>query len=198
MAEYLVDLNATQATIRAGYSKRTAQTQSSRLLSNVMVSAAVSKGKAKQLEKCESNVGEAVAKGAARTLRKLEVTQERVLREVAALAFSSVKELVDADDKLLPISQWSREAAAAVSSVEIAKRHLVAGDGVREDVVKIRLWDKTRSLGDLMKHLGLLVDRVDVRVDVEVAKGLQRGREFNRLAEVRDDEAITVTAEKGA
>ena len=38
----------------------------------------------------------------------------------------------------------------------------------------------------------------DDRLDVEVAKGLQRGREFNRLAEARDDEAITVTAEKGA
>ena len=139
VAEYLIDLNATQAAIRAGYSQRTANEQGCRLLA-------------------KSNVGEAVAKGAARTLRKLEVTQERVLREVAALAFSSVKELVDADDKLLPISQWSREAAAAVSSVEIAKRHLVAGDGVREDVVKIRLWDKTRSLGDLMKHLGLLVE----------------------------------------
>ncbi len=86
---------------------------------------------------------------------------------------------------------------AAVSSVEIAKRKLVAGDGVQEDVVKIRLWDKTSSLRDLMKHLGLLVERVDVRVDLEVAKGLQRGREFNRLAEARDDEeAITVTAEE--
>jgi hypothetical protein len=37
--EYLVDLNATQAAIRAGYSPRTAQEQSSRLLSNVMVQA---------------------------------------------------------------------------------------------------------------------------------------------------------------
>ncbi len=63
-------------------------------------------------------------------------------------------------------------------------------------MVKIRLWDKTSSLRDLMKHLGLLVEKVDVRVDLEVAKGLQRGREFNRLAEARDEEAITVTAEE--
>ena len=86
-----------------------------------------------------------------------------------------------------------------MSSVEIAKRHLVAGDGVQEDVVKIRLWDKTSSLrrsDEAPRTAGR--PQVDVRVDVEVAKGLQRGREFNRLAEVRDDEAITVTAEKGA
>ncbi len=112
-----------------------------------------------------------------------------------ALAFSSVKNLVDADDKLLPIGQWSPEAAAAVSSVEVAKRNYIAGDGVQEDVVKIRLWDKTKSLNDLMKHLGLLVDRVDVRVDVEVMKGLQRGREFNRLAEARDGDVVDVTPE---
>ncbi len=63
--------------------------------------------------------------------------------------------------------------------------------------MKIRLWDKTSSLRDLMKHLGLLVEKVDMRVGVEVAKGLQRGREYNRLAEARDDEdAITVTAEE--
>ena len=37
VSEYLVDLNATQAAIRAGYSVKTAQEQGSRLLSNVMV-----------------------------------------------------------------------------------------------------------------------------------------------------------------
>lgn len=43
--EYLIDLNATQAAIRAGYSEKTAQEQSSRLLSNVMVKAAISAAK---------------------------------------------------------------------------------------------------------------------------------------------------------
>ena len=42
--EYLIDLNATQAAIRAGYSPKTAQSQSSRLLSNVMVRAAIIDG----------------------------------------------------------------------------------------------------------------------------------------------------------
>ena len=70
VAEYLVDLNATQAAIRAGYSQRTAKQQGAHQLTKVDVAAAV-------------------AKGAARTLGKLEVTQERVLREVAALATPS-------------------------------------------------------------------------------------------------------------
>lgn len=45
--EYLIDLNATQAAIRAGYSEKTAQEQSSRLLSNVKVKEAVEKAQEK-------------------------------------------------------------------------------------------------------------------------------------------------------
>jgi len=51
--EYLIDLNATQAAIRAGYSAKTAQEQSSRLLSNVMVQGAIAEGKVKAAAKAE-------------------------------------------------------------------------------------------------------------------------------------------------
>ncbi|NLN58751.1 MAG: terminase small subunit [Gammaproteobacteria bacterium] len=54
--EYLIDLNATQAAIRAGYSEKTAQEQSSRLLSNVMVQEAVQKAKNKLSERTELTV----------------------------------------------------------------------------------------------------------------------------------------------
>jgi phage terminase small subunit len=53
VSEYLIDLNATQAAIRAGYSARTAQEQSSRLLSNVMVKAAIGKALAQRAEHTE-------------------------------------------------------------------------------------------------------------------------------------------------
>lgn len=51
--EYLIDLNATNAAIRAGYSKKTAQVQSSRLLSNVMVKREIDKAKKKRAERTE-------------------------------------------------------------------------------------------------------------------------------------------------
>ncbi|QLB59848.1 terminase small subunit [Acinetobacter indicus] len=54
--EYLIDLNATQAAIRAGYSEKTAQEQSSRLLSNVMVQEAVQKAKNKLSKRTELTV----------------------------------------------------------------------------------------------------------------------------------------------
>jgi len=67
--EYLVDLNATQAAIRAGYSKRTAEQQGSRLLSNVKVAKAVSKAQ------------EALSERAG-------ITQERVLKRFEQIAFA--------------------------------------------------------------------------------------------------------------
>ena len=48
----------------------------------------------------------AISTGKAKALRKLEVTQERVLREAARVAFSSVQDLVGADGELLPITEW--------------------------------------------------------------------------------------------
>ena len=51
--EYLVDLNATQAAIRSGYSERTANEQGNRLLANASVQAAVSEGQAKRSERTQ-------------------------------------------------------------------------------------------------------------------------------------------------
>lgn len=52
-AEYLIDLNATQAAIRAGYSAKTAQEQGSRLLSNVMVQHLIQEGMDQRAEKAK-------------------------------------------------------------------------------------------------------------------------------------------------
>ncbi len=53
VAEYLIDLNATQAAIRSGYSAKTAQEQGSRLLSNAIVAEAIAKGAEKRIRKAE-------------------------------------------------------------------------------------------------------------------------------------------------
>ena len=73
--EYLVDLNGTQAAIRAGYSAKTAQEQSSRLLSNVMVRNAISAERQVQLE-------------------RTEITADRVLREAWGILTADARELV--------------------------------------------------------------------------------------------------------
>jgi phage terminase small subunit len=68
--EYLVDLNATQAAIRVGYSPKTAKVQGSRLLTNVAIRSAVDEGRRKATQQADVTVSEilqglkAEAKGA--------------------------------------------------------------------------------------------------------------------------------------
>lgn len=79
--EYLIDLNATQAAIRAGYSPKTANEQGARLLANVSV---------------QARLQEALKKRAAR----VEITQDRVLKEFAAIGFSVASDGSDSDLKV--------------------------------------------------------------------------------------------------
>ncbi len=74
--EYLIDLNGTQAAIRAGYSPDTAQEQSSRLLSNVMVKAGIAAARKAQQE-------------------RTQITADAVVRELAMIAFADVRELAE-------------------------------------------------------------------------------------------------------
>src|SRR3954466_9694923 len=68
VAEYLVDLNATQAAIRAGYSPASARTQAADLLTN-------------------PNISAAIAEAQAARSRRTEVTADRVVLELARVAF---------------------------------------------------------------------------------------------------------------
>jgi len=131
VAEYLVDLNGTQAAIRAGYSPETAESQASRLLTNAKVSAAVSAGKAAQLSAAQ-------------------LTAARVLEELRRLAFSDVRGLFDEAGNLRPLHELTAEQAAAI-----------AGDGQVDTIHKVKVWDKTKALESLAKHFGLLTERVE-------------------------------------
>ena len=84
VSEYLIDLNATQAAIRAGYSEKTAQEQSSRLLSNVMVQQAVSDAQNRIAEKAEWS--------AADRLRMLAGIAEANIKDDPRVAVSAIAE----------------------------------------------------------------------------------------------------------
>lgn len=142
VAEYLVDLNATQAAIRAGYSAKTAQEQGSRLLSNVMVAAAI---KAKQVE----------------LAAKHDVTVERIIAELARIGFSDMRKLMT----------WGPDGVKLKSSDELSDDEALAIAEVSETTtkdggsLKLKVHDKRAALVDLGKHLGMFVDRVKVERD---------------------------------
>ena len=130
--EYLIDLNATQAALRAGYAKTTAEKQASRLLGIV-------------------GVQEAISQRQADLATKLEITTERVAKEYAILAFLDYRIFFDGLGQLIPINELSGDAAAALASIETVM--IGSGDDV-DFVKKIRTYDKLKALGDLAKHLG--------------------------------------------
>ena len=141
--EYLVDLNATQAAIRAGYSPKTANEQGSRLLSYASVSAAVLAGQKAKLD-------------------TTGITAERTLKEISRLAFQDPRAYWDADGNLKPITELNDDEAAAVASIEVLIKNAQAGDGKTDTVHKLQTWDKTKNLELLARHLGLLKDIIKV------------------------------------
>jgi phage terminase small subunit len=137
--EYLVDLNAKQAAIRAGYSPKTAEAQGSRLLRHVKVQRALT------------------ARMAARSQRT-EIAADRTLLEIARIGFSDLRRLFHQDGRLKHPHEWDDDTAASIASVEVVTRNL--GDGQVEDVHRIKFWDKGKALEQLSRHLGLYHDQV--------------------------------------
>lgn len=146
--EYLVDLNATQAAIRAGYSEKTACEQSSRLLANVKVSEAVQAAmKARE--------------------KRTHITQDRVLQELARVAFFDIRRLYNADGSLKRPDQLDDEAAAVLSGVDVIEQQTMSAD---EDgniqatptfTKKAKVFDKMAALTLAMRHLGMLKDKIE-------------------------------------
>ena len=142
--EYLVDLNATQAAIRAGYSQRTARTTGSRLLRNPAVA-------------------HAVAQRQARISNHLFVTAERVVLEYARLAFADMRDYMrfaENGDVLLDWSAMPEDATKAILEVTQDIYNEGRGSAQREvKRTKFKLHDKRGALDALAKHLGLFRER---------------------------------------
>ena len=142
--EYLVDLNATQAAIRAGYSADTAKQQGSRLLTNV-------------------DVQEAIAAAMAERARRTEIKADDVLAELAKIGFSNMLDYMRAGpdgDPYLDFSRLTRDQAAALAEVTVEDFVDGRGDDARQvKRIKFKLADKRAALVDIGKHLGMFVQR---------------------------------------
>lgn len=137
--EYLIDLNATQAAIRAGYSPKTANEQGARLLANVSIAKAIQEARDKQQE-------------------RTEITQDRVLLEYARIAFFDPRKLFHSDGSPKPIEELDADTAAALAGLEV--REEFEGTGENRTFVgytkKYKLANKLGALDSLAKHLGML------------------------------------------
>lgn len=142
VAEYLTDLNATQAAIRAGYSAKTAKQAGARMLTFVAVADAIAAAKTKRLE-------------------RVEITQDRVLEELAILAFSDVTHYVVDDAGYVRLADGA--PAGANRAIASIKRHINVDDAGNSVIdAEIKLWDKPGPLKLAGRHVGLFPDRIEV------------------------------------
>jgi len=139
--EYLIDLNATQAAIRAGYSPKSAEQQGSRLLSNAKVRAHIDQRMAE-------------------LSRRTGVTQERIIRELARIAFLDPTQVVDMEKAEL-LKNASEDDKAAIAGVKVKTIPTQEGYGVERE---IRFHDKIKALELLGKRFGMFIDRQQVEV----------------------------------
>lgn len=134
VAEYLVDLNATQAAIRAGYSENTAGKIGSENLQKPEIAAAIQEAFDARQE-------------------RTEITADRVLQELGKIAFANHGDYFDWDAKracFIPKADLTREQMAVISAIESD----VDEDGAPTKL-KIKLHDKLAALREIGKHLGI-------------------------------------------
>lgn len=143
--EYLVDLNATQAAIRAGYSPASAQQISSEMMSKPVVRA---------------RIDTAMAELSKRT----GVSQERVIRELAKVAFVNPTDVIDFESAKLLDSATSDDTAA-IASVKVKTIPTADGMGVERE---IKVADKLKALELLGKHFGMFTDNINLHGDMGV------------------------------
>jgi len=144
--EYLVDLNGKQAAIRCGYSKVTAEAQASRLLRNVQVRVAL-----EDALKARS--------------KRTEVTADRVLNELAKIAFSNMKDYWPQPGERVDLSRLDEDRTAAIKEITIEEK--VDRAGVLHRHIHLRLHDKIGALNSLARHLGLFTDRHVIENSIE-------------------------------
>ena len=142
--EYLIDLNATQAAIRAGYSPDTAKSIGSENLTKPDIQARI-------------------AKAMAERSRRTGVNADRVVMELAKIAFVNANDVIDTETATVKADALP-EDTAAIQSVKVKS---FGEDGLERE---IKMADKLKALELLGKHLGMFKDKVELSGSIEAEK----------------------------
>ena len=143
--EYLIDLNATQAAIRAGYSPESAQQIGAENLSKPVIRARI-----------DTEIAE--------RSRRTGVNADRVVQELAKIAFVKATDIIDPNTATVRDSA-TEEDKACIAAVKFKSSSGESSDSVERE---IRMCDKLKALELLGKHLGMFTDKVNVSGNVPV------------------------------
>lgn len=139
--EYLIDLNATQAAIRAGYSPKTADQQGSRLLTIVKVRTYIDQKMADRS-------------------RRTGISQDRVLQELARIAFVQIPDVIDVETARVNESA-SPDDLAVIQGIKVKESWGDKGSSVEREV---KIADKGKALEMIGRHLGMFTDKTEIDI----------------------------------
>jgi phage terminase small subunit len=154
--EYLIDLNATQAAIRAGYSAKTACEQGSRLLADV-------------------KIAEAIAAAMSARAERTEITSDMVLEELAMLAFYDPADIatVTGEDGS-PVRIKGPEDIAKLP--RHIRKAIVGWNWDKAGNFTLRFAPKPATLQLIGQHLGMFKQEIDVNIRESLAQDLEHAR----------------------
>ncbi|MEQ9887624.1 terminase small subunit [Pectobacterium zantedeschiae] len=158
--EYLVDLNFTQAAIRAGYSEKYANREASRLWSKVDIQKRISELKAERNE-------------------RTDITADYVLQRLAEIDQMDVLDILTDEGKLKPVSEWPKVWRTTLSGLDISSTIFNQDETTEETILKKIKWpDKVKNLELIGKHVDVnaFKERVDVNVNVTVSDRMAKAR----------------------
>lgn len=151
--EYLIDLNATQAAIRAGYKKTEyTDTNANKLLEN-------------------TRIREAIDKAMAERSKRTGINQDRVIQELARIAFVNPQNVINAEDGSVRKDATEDDLAC----IQAVKVKTMSGDKGYSEEREVRLNDKMKALELLGKHLGMFTDKVELDADLELNINIDYG-----------------------
>ena len=139
--EYMIDLDAKHAAIRAGYAVSTARTAAEWI---------------KPENPKKPGLRAEIDRMMAERSRKTGISAERVVRELARIAFADITNVVNKETGEV-LADANRDDAAAIASVKVKEGEITERE--------VRMYDKNRALELLGKHLGLFTDNVKLQVE---------------------------------
>lgn len=160
--EYLIDLNATQAAIRAGYSQKNAFKIGSELLQ-------------------KTTVAEHIGKRMRDRERRTEITQDKVLQELAKIGFSNgsdfakvvekvgKKPIYDSEGNKIDEEEYVYKEVEITDTDKLPEDKKAAISGIKETKfgISVESCDKVKALELIGRHLGMFNDKLNVKADVE-------------------------------
>lgn len=141
--EYLKDLNATQAALRAGYSKRTAKNIGHVLLGR-------------------PHIANAIQKAINEQQKRTQISADQVVFELGKIAFSNVRDLFDENGNLIPIRDLPPHVSAAIAQVDLEIKEDRKTKEVTMKVAKVKMWSKPQALELLGRRFNLFSPDINV------------------------------------